>query len=63
MFKISRAGLNFIHFEEPQTKKCSMDKIKYGCEIRKTYSLPCACIIYKKLVHAIPIQLDEVHIH
>lgn len=59
-FKISRAALNFIHCEEARIEKCGDN---CGCVIRKTYGLPCACVIAKKLKIGTPIRLDEVNCH
>ncbi|XP_050889945.1 uncharacterized protein LOC127095276 [Lathyrus oleraceus] len=46
---VSHAGLNFIFHEAKRVEKISLDSSKYGCTLRKTYDLPCACIISKKM--------------
>lgn len=43
--------MNFIHSKEAQENEYSMDNTKYGCVVRKTYNLSCACIIIKKVMH------------
>jgi hypothetical protein len=61
-FKISRKALNFI-FHEAKSVECGSDPKKCGCIISKSYGLPCACIIAKKIRNKRPIRLDEVNSH
>jgi alpha-glucosidase len=63
LFKISRKALKFIHQEEKRSEECGMDPKKCGCVIRKTFGLPCACLIAKKIRNKLPIRLDEVNNH
>jgi alpha-glucosidase len=63
IYKISRPALNHIHREEKRVEECGMDSNKYGCVMRFTYGLPCACLIAKKMHHKLPIRLDEVNAH
>lgn len=55
--------MNFIHCEEAQAEKCGMHSTMRGCITRKTYDLPCACIIGNKIMHGTPIRLDEENTH
>ena len=34
-----------------------------GCVIRRTYGLPCACLIALKIERKLAIRLDEVNTH
>lgn len=46
---ISQMGMHFIFHEAKRGKKTCSDSSKYGCTLRKTYDLACACIISKKM--------------
>ena len=60
---ISRAGLNYIFHEAKRAESVGSDSAKCGCTIVKTYGLPCACVIAKKLKLGEPIRTDEVCSH
>jgi hypothetical protein len=62
-FKVSRAALNHIRREELRVEECGMDSKKCGCLMRRTYGLPCACVIARKIKNNLPIRLDEVNAH
>ncbi|MCH90666.1 protein FAR1-RELATED SEQUENCE 6-like, partial [Trifolium medium] len=62
-FKISRTALDFIFYEAKRVVDCGSDPKKCGCVIRKTYGLPCACVIAKKIRNRRPIRLDEINMH
>ncbi|MCI17250.1 otubain [Trifolium medium] len=40
-----------------------MDNKKCGYVLRRTFGLPCACVIARKLRNNLPIRLDEVNSH
>ena len=63
LFKISRKALNYIFHEAKRVVECGSDPKKCGCIIRKSYGLPCACVIAKKIRNRLPIRLDEVNSH
>jgi hypothetical protein len=63
LFKISRKALDFIFHEAKRVVKCGSDPKKCECIIRKSYGLPCACVIAKKIRNRRPIRLDEVNMH
>jgi hypothetical protein len=62
-YKILRHALNHIHIEELRVEECGMDSKKCGCLMRRTYGLPCACVIARKMKNKLPIRLDEVNAH
>ncbi|MCI69142.1 FAR1-related protein, partial [Trifolium medium] len=39
-----------------------MDSNKCGCVLRKSYGLPCACVIARKIRNKLPIRLDDINI-
>jgi len=45
VYKISSASLNFIYHETSRSEKCGMDRKKFGCGIKTSYVLPCACML------------------
>ncbi|XP_050898021.1 uncharacterized protein LOC127104925 [Lathyrus oleraceus] len=57
------ASLNYIFREDKQIDNVGSDSAKCGCTIVKTYGLPCACVISKKVKLGDPIRMDEVCIH
>lgn len=60
---ISQAILNFIFNEaKGEDKACSYSS-KYGCTLRKTYGLPCACLISNSMNLEKSICMDEVFTH
>ncbi|XP_050918616.1 uncharacterized protein LOC127136054 [Lathyrus oleraceus] len=60
---ISRASLNYIFHEAKQTDNVGSDSAKCVYIIVKTYGLPCACVIAKKVKLGSPIIMDEVLTH
>ncbi|XP_058747057.1 uncharacterized protein LOC131620051 [Vicia villosa] len=46
---VSRTGLNYIFHEAKRGEVVGSDNAKCGCTISKTYGLPCACVIAKKI--------------
>jgi alpha-glucosidase len=42
---------------------CGGDRKKCGCVFRKSYGLPYACVIAKKMRNRLPIRLDEINAH
>jgi hypothetical protein len=62
-FKVSRAALNFLFYEAKRVADCGGDNKKCGCVLRKSYGLPCACVIAKKMRNRLPIRLDEINAH
>ncbi|XP_050920384.1 uncharacterized protein LOC127138021 [Lathyrus oleraceus] len=56
---MSRAGLNYIFYGAKQVDNVGSDSAKYECTIEKTYGLPCACVIAKKVKLGSPIRMDE----
>lgn len=60
---ISRTRLNFIFYKAKQDEKVGFDSSMCGCALRKTYGLPRACLISKKVKLDIPIRMDEVCTH
>ncbi|XP_058747045.1 uncharacterized protein LOC131620037 [Vicia villosa] len=63
IYNISCAELNFIFHEARRAETTGPDSSKCGCTIRKTYGLPCACILSKKMQLNSPIRMDEVSNH
>jgi histone-lysine N-methyltransferase SETD2 len=63
MFKISRKALDFIFHEAKRVVECGSDPKKCGCIIRKSYGLPCVCVIAKKIRNMRLIRLDEINSH
>src|SRR3954469_14034143 len=63
IYNISRSGLNFLFHEAKRSETTGPDSSLCGCTIRKTYSLPCACILSKKKKLNSPIRMDEVADH
>lgn len=57
---VSRAGLNFNFHKAKRAEKTCSDSSKFGCTLRKTYVLPCSCIISKKMKLDALICMDEV---
>lgn len=55
--------LNFIFYEVKRADKTGSYSSKCGCTVRKTYSLPCARLISKKLELEKSIRMDGVFIH
>ena len=41
--------MSFIFHEAKRAGKTGSDSSKCGCTFRKTYGLPCACLISKKM--------------
>ncbi|CAJ2643632.1 unnamed protein product [Trifolium pratense] len=60
-YKISRKAMDHIYDEANRVEECGMDSKKCGCVMRRTYGLPCACLIAKKIKNNKPIRLDEIH--
>ena len=60
---VSRAALNYIFYEAKRASNVGSDSSKCGCTIVKTYGLPCACVISKKMKVDSPIGMDEVSGH
>ncbi|XP_050919722.1 uncharacterized protein LOC127137294 [Lathyrus oleraceus] len=60
---ISRAGFNYIFHEAKRANNVDFDSAKCGCTIVKTYGLPCACVIAKKVKLGGPIRMDEIFTH
>ncbi|CAK8570687.1 unnamed protein product [Lathyrus sativus] len=60
---ISRARLNYIFHEAKRADNVGSDSVKYGCTTVKTYGLPCACTLPKKVKLGEPIRMDEVCFH
>ncbi|XP_058757511.1 uncharacterized protein LOC131630788 [Vicia villosa] len=60
---ISRAGLSCVFHEVKRAETTGLDSSKCGCTIRKTYRLPRACILSKKMKLNSPIRMDEVIDH
>ena len=63
VYNISRQALHFIRGEEIRSRDCGRNRKKCGCVIKKTYGLPCACLIALKIEKKLPIRLDEVNTH
>ncbi|KAK2398613.1 protein FAR1-RELATED SEQUENCE [Trifolium repens] len=63
LYNVSREGLKFIRGEEVRSRECGRNRKKCGCVIKRTYGLPCACLIALKIERKLPIRLDEVNIH
>jgi hypothetical protein len=61
-FKISRKALDILFYEAKRSKECRMDPKKCGCVVRRSYGLPCACVIAKKIRNKLPIRLDEINV-
>jgi hypothetical protein len=62
-YKISRAAMDHIYNEAKRVEDVGMDSKKCGCVIRRTFGLPCACLIAKKMKNKLPIRLDEIYSH
>ncbi|GAU27086.1 hypothetical protein TSUD_103950 [Trifolium subterraneum] len=60
VYNISRQALHFIRGEEIRSRDCGRNRKKCGCVIKKTYGLPCACLIALKIEKKLPIRLDEI---
>lgn len=60
---ISREGLNYIFHEAKWVDNVGSNSPKCGYTIVKTYGLPCACLIEKKVKLDSPIRMDEVYNH
>jgi hypothetical protein len=60
---ISRNALRYIRGEELRTRECGKNRKKCGCVIRRTYGLPCACLIALKIERKLPIRMDELNTH
>ncbi|XP_052210807.1 protein FAR-RED ELONGATED HYPOCOTYL 3-like [Diospyros lotus] len=60
---ISKSALNMVPMQSQLTHKIGIDKVLYGCVIRSTYGLSCACEIAEFMVHGRPIPLSIVHLH
>lgn len=60
---ISRTTLNFNFHEVKQADKTGSESSKCECTLKKTYGLPRACLISKKMKLEKPICMDEVCIH
>lgn len=60
---ISLEALNYIFHEAKRVDNVGSDSAKYGCTIVKTYGIPCACVIAKKVKLGDPIRMDEVCTH
>jgi hypothetical protein len=63
VYNVSRDGLRFIRGEEVRSQECGRNRKKCGCVIKRTYGLPCACLIALKIERKLPIRLDEVNTH
>src|SRR4051812_48783546 len=63
IYNISCSGLNFMFHEAKRVETTGPDRSICGCTIRKTYGLPCACILSKKMKLNSPIRMDEVIDH
>jgi histone-lysine N-methyltransferase SETD2 len=61
--KISRSAMDHIYTEAKRVEEVGMDSKKCGCVIRKTFGLPCACLIGKKMKNKLPIRLGEICSH
>jgi alpha-glucosidase len=61
-FKISRKAMDILFHEAKRSKECGMDPKKCGCVVRRSYGLPCACVIAKKIRNKLPIRLDEINV-
>jgi hypothetical protein len=62
-YKISRAAMDHIYNEAKRVEDVGMDSKKCGCVIRRTFGLPGACLIAKKMKNKLPIRLDEIYSH
>jgi hypothetical protein len=56
-------ALDFLFHEMKRVADCGSDSKICGCVLRKSYGLPCACVIAKKMRNRLPIRLDEVNDH
>jgi hypothetical protein len=63
IFKVSRKALDYIYHEAKRAEECGMNNKKCGCVLRKTYGLPCACVLARKIHNKLHIRLDEVNGH
>jgi alpha-glucosidase len=63
IYNVSREGLKFIRGEEVRSRETGRNRKKCGCVIKRTYGLPCACLIALKIERKLPIRLDEVNTH
>src|SRR3954466_5480808 len=63
IYNISQTGLNFLFHEAKRSETTGPNSSLCGCAIRKTYGLPCACILAKKKNLNSPIRMDEVADH
>ncbi|XP_058778673.1 protein FAR1-RELATED SEQUENCE 3-like [Vicia villosa] len=64
-FRTLCVSLNtFFHYvETKRAETTGPDSLKCGCTIRKTYGLPCACILSKEMKLNSPIHMNEVNDH
>ncbi|XP_050875837.1 uncharacterized protein LOC127079496 [Lathyrus oleraceus] len=60
---ISRACLNYIFHEAKRVDNVGSNSVKCGCTIVKTYGLPCACLIAKKVRLGSSLRMYEVYSH
>lgn len=60
---ISQAELNFIFHEAKQAENVCSDNTKYGCTLRKSYGLPCICLISEKVKLDCMIEMDAIFTH
>ncbi|GAU10431.1 hypothetical protein TSUD_419180, partial [Trifolium subterraneum] len=49
--------------EEDRSRECGRNRKKCGCVIKRTYGLPCACLLALKIDKKLPIRLDEINTH
>ncbi|KAL6503349.1 hypothetical protein OROGR_025272 [Orobanche gracilis] len=63
LVKVCLFAMDRIYTEAKRMEKCGMDSKKCGFVIRKTFGLPGACLIAKKMKNGRPIRLDEIHCH
>jgi histone-lysine N-methyltransferase SETD2 len=63
VYNVYRDCLKFIRGEEVRSQECDRNPKKCGCVIKRTYGLPCACLIDLKIERKLPIRLDEVNTH
>ena len=57
---ISRVGMRYIFHEVKRAENVGSDSSNCGCTLVKTYGLPCAYVISKKVKLDFPIQMEEV---
>ncbi|XP_058776175.1 uncharacterized protein LOC131650486 [Vicia villosa] len=60
---ISQATLNYIFHEGKRAENVGSGSSKCGCTLVKTYGLPCAYVISKKVKLDSPIRKNEVFTH